>query len=606
MGNALQDLAICRTGVWMFKQEVSETDIRRMFRARSAFPLGVVLASLIAVPAVADPTISSYPVTPAGTDPGSIVSGPNGDLWFTERKADALGYSTPAGVVGQRPGLSSPGYDLASDLNGDLWITEPDAGAIARLTPTGVLSNFPVESSSGKASAAAPIEITAGPDGNMWFTADGPNKPAIGKITSAGAVTLYTNGLNPKGYPLAIASGPDGNLWFTEWDKNVIGKITTTGTITEYALPPGAIQPDAITAGPDGNLWFTTFGGAGAIGRITPAGAVTLFTTGLIAGSQPTSITTGPDHNLWFTEAGGPAAPGAPAPAPAPDSDALAPAAPAPPAPAPAAPAAIGIVTPAGTITEYSSGVPAGSMPTDITTGPDGNLWFTESGDPGSLGRILMPATATAPAPAPTKPAPTAAAPSGPQPAVSLPAIGRTAVAAVLSGQVEVAGASGRFAPLSAQADIKVGDIINTKAGVVGITTRLRTARHRSLYQTAKIWDGVFRLEQSRRRSLTTFRLVGVPGCKSPRRASHRLGRARPSAKQTKPSKPILWARDSGGQYSTRGQNSVATVRGTEWETIESCAGTTTYVKRGVVAVRNIHTGRTVLVHAGHRYLARS
>ena len=82
------------------------------------------------------------------------------------------------------------------------------------------------------------------------------------------------------------------------------------------------------------------------------------------------------------------------------------------------------------------------------------------------------------------------------------------------------------------------------------------------------------------------------------------LARTRPSTKQTEPSKPTLWARDNHGQYTTRGQNSVATVRGTEWETIESCAGTTTYVKRGVVAVKNLHTGHTVLVHAGHRYLA--
>jgi hypothetical protein len=177
-------------------------------------------------------------------------------------------------------------------------------------------------------------------------------------------------------------------------------------------------------------------------------------------------------------------------------------------------------------------------------------------------------------------------------------------VAAAVSGEVEVAGPSGKFEPLSARADIAVGDAIDTSAGVVSITTRLRTARHHSLYQTARAWGGVFRLEQSRQRSLTTFKLVGASGCGSSQRASHVLGHARPSSKK-KPVKRILWARDNHGQYTTHGQNSVATVRGTEWETIESCAGTTTYVKRGVVAVKNLHTGHTVLVHAGHRYLAR-
>jgi streptogramin lyase len=65
--------------------------------------------------------------------------------------------------------------------------------------------------------------------------------------------------------PFEITAGPDGNLWFTENGK--IGKITTGGTITEYG---GSLShPHGITAGPDGNLWFTEFGN-GKIGRIVP------------------------------------------------------------------------------------------------------------------------------------------------------------------------------------------------------------------------------------------------------------------------------------------------------------------------------------------------
>jgi streptogramin lyase len=551
-----------------------------MNRARSALTLACAVGFLVAVPALADSTISSYPVMPAGTEPGSIVSGPGGELWFTERRADALGYSTTAGVVGQRTGLSSPGYDLAADSAGDLWVTEPAAGTIAKLTPAGALTNFSIQSAAGGA-GLAPIEITAGPDGNMWFTADtsatppaaataAGSKPAIGRITPTGTVTLFTHGFNPNGYPLAITAGPDGNLWFTEWAKNMIAKITPTGAITEYSLPAGATQPDAITTGPDGNLWFTTCGGPGAVGRVTPSGIITLYTAGLPPASQLTSITTGPDHNLWFTEAGGPGA--------------------------------IGTITPAGAITQSSTGPStARGVPTDITTGPDGNLWFTQAADPGSVGRVLLPA-APGPAPTPTTPSTTSTPSSNSQSQVALPAIGRTAVASVVSGQVEVAGPSGKFVPLSASSEIQVGDLINASDGVISITTRLKVRRHHSLYQTAKVWDGVFRLEQSPHRSLTTFKLVGTPGCSTPRNA-HLFGHSRKGSK--KPPKQVLWARDNGGQYTTRGQNSVATVRGTVWETIESCAGTTTYVKRGVVAVRNVHTGHTVLVHAGHRYLAR-
>jgi hypothetical protein len=67
-----------------------------------------------------------------------------------------------------------------------------------------------------------------------------------------------------------------------------------------------------------------------------------------------------------------------------------------------------------------------------------------------------------------------------------------------------------------------------------------------------------------------------------------------------------LWASDHNGHYSTRGQNSVATVRGTIWGTVERCAGTLTIVRRGTVSVRTLHGHGSVLVRAGHSYLARS
>ncbi len=39
----------------------------------------------------------------------------------------------------------------------------------------------------------------------------------------------------------------------------------------------GIINPDGVAAGPDGNMWFTN-NGNNSIGRITPSGTVTNFT----------------------------------------------------------------------------------------------------------------------------------------------------------------------------------------------------------------------------------------------------------------------------------------------------------------------------------------
>ena len=72
-----------------------------------------------------------------------------------------------------------------------------------------------------------------------------------------------------------------------------------------------------------------------------------------------------------------------------------------------------------------------------------------------------------------------------------------------------------------------------------------------------------------------------------------------------KPRRRQLWARDKGGRFRTHGANSVATVRGTSWITTDTCNGTRTTVKAGVVSVRDVHRHRTVVVRKGHTYLAR-
>ncbi len=76
------------------------------------------------------------------------------------------------------------------------------------------------------------------------------------------------------GGALGITAGFDGNLWFTEQSANKIGRITTAGVITEFPLPVAGTQPARIITGPDGGLWFTETGRS-FIGHITPTGSFT-------------------------------------------------------------------------------------------------------------------------------------------------------------------------------------------------------------------------------------------------------------------------------------------------------------------------------------------
>ena len=76
---------------------------------------------------------------------------------------------------------------------------------------------------------------------------------------------IPTAGSQPNG----ITAGPDGDLWFTETGGNKIGRITTAGSIAEFPVPTSGSFPRGIAAGPDGNLWFTEFASS-KIGKLVP------------------------------------------------------------------------------------------------------------------------------------------------------------------------------------------------------------------------------------------------------------------------------------------------------------------------------------------------
>jgi sugar lactone lactonase YvrE len=154
-----------------------------------------------------------------------------------------------------------------------------------------VITEFPVLTTSDSPGLLG--DITAGPDGNLWFAEPGANK--IGRITTSGAVTEFA--LSTAGKPGTITAGPDGNLWFAEAGWPVVeraGRITPTGEVTEFALPGGA---STIAAGTDGNLWL---GFTGGLSRMTTSGAVTVFPVN----TRPAAIVAAPDGSIWAAEAG--------------------------------------------------------------------------------------------------------------------------------------------------------------------------------------------------------------------------------------------------------------------------------------------------------------
>jgi len=184
-------------------------------------------------------------------------------------------------------------------------------------------------------------------------------------------------------------------------------------------------------------------------------------------------------------------------------------------------------------------------------------------------------------------------APTGPlSPPLQPPIGGQTVDVQTVSGSVLVNGQ-----PLTAGQQIPVNAIVDTTRGVITMTSASPTGG----LQTANFSGGVFKVLQSGAKASTQLTLSGgsFAGCKV--KAGRKL--------TTKPKKHTvvrsLWGNGTG-TFVTNGRYAAATVRGTIWLTQDRCDGTRIVVRRGIVAVFDRRLHKTILVKAGHTYLAKA
>jgi len=206
--------------------------------------------------------------------------------------------------------------------------------------------------------AAPVLDMTTGPDGNVWMTSKtGGTIEVFNNISRVfTSVTLP----NPACNPLGITAGPDGRMWFAEQATATIGAISLDGTsIKEY--PAMGAGPTGITTGPDGALWYT-LQSDNLIGRMSAAGSATTFPVAT-ANASPMAITLSPDGNLWFTEA---------------------------------AAGQIAKLTPAGSLTEWVIPTPSGGAkpsPQGLLCTSGGAIWFADAAN-GQVVQFTPPAAA--------------------------------------------------------------------------------------------------------------------------------------------------------------------------------------------------------------------
>ncbi len=268
--------------------------------------------------------------------------------------AAVLGAPPPTLQTYPLPTSSAYPNDISVGPDGNLWVPYRLDTHIAKVTPSGTATEIDLST------FLIFPRMVAGSDGNLWMM-DGSQ--VVRKLDTAGAITA-TYPLSGQGGVGDITLGPDGNIWMTEINSNQVARISPDGTVTEFDEPAGT-NAVGITGGADGNVWFAgEFNNS--IGRVTPSGAITEFSLpGDPSILSPSEATKGPDGNVWFTVqnlAGQnqPTSQNIPT-------------------------GLIGKITPSGAVTEYV--LPAGTQPFQITTGPDGNLWFMDSQN-NEIGRI--------------------------------------------------------------------------------------------------------------------------------------------------------------------------------------------------------------------------
>ena len=244
-------------------------------------------------------TTYAYPLPAGATGVGgvdgvnSIALGPYGVIWAALYKGGccrptggAIGAFNPGtGSVLQTSGGTPAGDAFASVASDSLnreWVIHQSGTPCSTAHADVYIFNSSLSLVTHFTPIAVPRlnAIVRGGDGMMYVASALACHTGISEIARINPSTLAILKVVtlPAGSDVAqMVTGPDGNIWYTNYTGNAIGRLTTTGVITQYALPVSGSQPNGITVGSDGALWFTQAispAGQLRIGRISTTGAI--------------------------------------------------------------------------------------------------------------------------------------------------------------------------------------------------------------------------------------------------------------------------------------------------------------------------------------------
>jgi virginiamycin B lyase len=320
---------------------------RRAGRALAGIGLLAVAAVAAAGPAgAATHKINQFTIKSPGNQPGDMTIGNDGNVWFVDHATNKIGRITRAGVIsgfGAKPGSHPTSITTGSD--GAVWFTETATNTIGRTTTGTNMTHFAVPP--GIKSARG---ITAGSDGRIYVAGYASHNIGVFDPTTHKWHIFAT--LAAGSGPVRLTTGSDGNLYVTESKKHAVAEITVPGKVVSViGLPVGAAA-SRIVSGPDGNLWVTE-PGLNKVAIVTPGGGTPHQ---ISVSGKPTGIAAGPEtlpnaEFMWVTLQSGTGG------------------------------NAIGRIPVVAPRTVKKFLIPtAKALPSGITVGADGNIWFSEAG----------------------------------------------------------------------------------------------------------------------------------------------------------------------------------------------------------------------------------
>jgi virginiamycin B lyase len=119
--------------------------------------------------------ITEYPLPGTSTNtPWYLTAGSDGAVWFTESNSYmgriTLRGSTPGGEITEYPLPPSSVIDrgmggIVTGPDGNLWFTEQGLNGIGRMISPTIANDYPIPMP-----GSYPLALAFGPDGNLWFT----------------------------------------------------------------------------------------------------------------------------------------------------------------------------------------------------------------------------------------------------------------------------------------------------------------------------------------------------------------------------------------------------------------------------------------------------